>query len=83
MIACKIECLNIIDLIAEYDNDILVQYVAWRFREFEFPEKRFNLKNINVNSAIMDIRCNHGMVHRFLASLPEDVEPIISTEICE
>jgi len=36
MIACKIECLNIVGLIAEYDNDILVQYVASSFHEFKF-----------------------------------------------
>jgi hypothetical protein len=37
MIECKMECLNIIDLIAEYDGDVFVQFVAARFRDFEFP----------------------------------------------
>lgn len=34
MIECKLECLNIIDLIAEYDGDVFVQFIAARFRDF-------------------------------------------------
>lgn len=34
MIECKLECLNIIDLIAEYDSDVFVQFIASRFKEF-------------------------------------------------
>jgi hypothetical protein len=34
MIDCKLECLNIIDLIAEYDGDVFVQFIAARFRDF-------------------------------------------------
>lgn len=34
MIECKLECLNIIDLIAEYDSDVFVQFIASRFKDF-------------------------------------------------
>jgi hypothetical protein len=34
MIECKMECLNIIDLIAEYDGDVFVQFIASRFKDF-------------------------------------------------
>ncbi len=42
MIECKLECLNIIDLIAEYDSDVFVQFIASRLKDFEFPEKSFH-----------------------------------------
>jgi len=32
MIECKMECLNIIDLITEVDNDVFVQFIASRFK---------------------------------------------------
>jgi hypothetical protein len=32
MISCKTECLNIIDLIADLDNDVHVQNIAARFK---------------------------------------------------
>jgi hypothetical protein len=34
MIECKIECLNIIELIAAYDSDVFVQFIASRFKDF-------------------------------------------------
>lgn len=85
MIECKMECLNIIDLIAEYDNDVFVQFIAARYKEFTFPEKKFSLKGLSLNSPILDIRCDHAMVHEFLANLPseESIQPIIDTSICD
>lgn len=85
MIECKMECLNIIDLIAEYDGDVFVQFIASRFRDFEFPEKKFSLKGMFSSSPMLDIKCDHAMVARFLASLPSDdtIQPIIETSIID
>ena len=53
MIDCKIQCLNIIELIANIDNDILVQNIAAKFKTLEFPPKHFNLKSMLANNSIM------------------------------
>jgi hypothetical protein len=85
MIECKLECLNIIDLIAEYDSDVFVQFIASRFKDFEFPEKKFSLKGMFNSSPMLEIKCDHEMVARFLASLPSDdtIQPIIETSIID
>lgn len=85
MIECKLECLNIIDLIAEYDGDVFVQFIASRFRDFEFPEKKFSLKGMFNSSPMLEIKCDHQMVARFLASLPSEdtIQPIIETSIID
>ena len=33
MIECKIQCLNIIELLAYIDNDVFVQNIASKFKE--------------------------------------------------
>ena len=43
MIDCKIQCLNIIQLIAYLDNDVFVQNIAVKFKDLEFPAKKFDL----------------------------------------
>lgn len=53
MIECKMECLKIIDLIAQIDNDVLVQNIAAKFKDLEFSPKRFNLKGMLGNSPIL------------------------------
>ncbi len=85
MIECKLECLNIIDLIAEYDSDVFVQFIASRFRDFEFPEKKFSLKGMFNSTPMLEIKCDHAMVARFLSSLPSDdtIQPIIETSIID
>ena len=34
MIKCKLECLKIIDLIADYDEDLFIQEISKKFQEF-------------------------------------------------
>ena len=47
MIACKMECLNIIELISAYDNDVMVQFLAASFKSTKFPKKKINFNNFN------------------------------------
>lgn len=37
MIKCKLECLKIIELIADYDRDLFVQRLSINFKDFEIP----------------------------------------------
>ena len=46
MIECKIQCLNIIQLIADIDNDIFIQNIAAMFKELSFPAKKFDIKGM-------------------------------------
>ena len=57
MIECKIECLNIIQLIASIDNDVFVQNIAGRFKELDFPTKQLNLEGV-LNSSILEMKCD-------------------------
>lgn len=59
MIECKMECLKIIDLIAQIDNDILVQNIAAKFKDLEFQPKKFNLKGMLGSSPILEIKCDN------------------------
>jgi hypothetical protein len=72
MIDCKIQCLNIIELIADIDNDIMVQNVAAMFKGLKFPPKRFNLKGMINNSSMLEIKCDHELISNFLPSLPTE-----------
>lgn len=70
MISCKIQCLSIIELIADIDNDIMIQGIAARFKELTFPPKKFNLKGMLSNSSMLEIKCDHELIGNFLPSLP-------------
>jgi hypothetical protein len=85
MIDCKIQCLNIIELIADIDNDIMVQNIAAMFKGLKFPPKRFNLKGMINNSSMLEIKCDHELISNFLPSLPteEAIQPIVETSICD
>lgn len=85
MIDCKIQCLNIIELIADIDNDIMVQNVAVMFKSLNFPPKRFNLKGMIGSSSMLEIKCDHELINNFLPTLPteEAIQPIIETSICD
>lgn len=53
MISCKIQCLNIIELIADIDSDIMIQGIATKFKELSFPPKKFNLKGMLTSSSML------------------------------
>ena len=40
MIKCKLQCMNIIQLILDYDLDLDIRYICKHFQEFEFPPKK-------------------------------------------
>ena len=79
------ECLNIIDLIAEIDKDVFIQNIAAKFKEVNFPAKKFNLKAIISSTPILEIRCDHELVRSFLELLPHDetLQPIIETGVVD
>ncbi len=52
MIRCKLECLKIIELIADYDRDLFVQRLSINFKDFEMPEKKRGLQNNNLGSLL-------------------------------
>lgn len=45
------------ELISEYDNDIMVQFLAASFKNMEFPQKKFNLDGIRDAANMMEIKC--------------------------
>lgn len=69
MIDCKIQCLNIIELLSYIDNDVFVQNIAGKFKELEFPPKTFDIKGM-LSSSIMEIKCDDDLVSNFLPTLP-------------
>ena len=70
MIACKMECLNVIELIAHYDNDIMIQFLAASFKDMNFPQKKFSLDGLLNPSQMMEIKCEPELVHSYLGKLP-------------
>ena len=69
MIECKIECLNIIQLIQYIDNDVFVQNIAASFKDLEFAPKKFDLRYM-LGSSIMEIKCDDDLIANFLPNLP-------------
>ena len=57
MIDCKIWCLNIIELLAYIDNDVFVQNIASKFKELQFPPKKFDLNGM-LSSSLLEIKCD-------------------------
>jgi hypothetical protein len=52
MIKCKLECLKIIDLIADYDQDLFVQRLSINFKQFPMPEKKRCLQTEEMGSLL-------------------------------
>ena len=45
MISCKSECLRILNIIVEYDDNISLQIMNKCFRKFELPERQMKIES--------------------------------------
>jgi hypothetical protein len=52
MMDCKQECMNIIQLILDYDLDLSVRITSQFFQKFELPNKKRGLKEDDVNKLL-------------------------------
>ena len=79
MIACKMECLNIIELISAYDNDVMVQFLAASFKGIEFPKKKINFNSFSDSENQMQFKYEPELVDSFLGTLPSEdtLQPIL------
>jgi hypothetical protein len=39
MIKCKNQCMNIIQVILDYDVDLIVRYISKHFQQFQLPKR--------------------------------------------
>jgi len=70
MIRCKLECLKIIELIADYDRDLFVQRLSINFKDFEIPEKKRGL-NSNEMGSLLSLKGDDKISTSFVNTIPD------------
>lgn len=68
---CKMECMNIIQLVLDYDLDLAVRYICKYFQLFEIPSKKRSLKNDD-GSRLLESRIDNELALKFVSGLPRD-----------
>ena len=82
MIKCKLECLKIIDLIADYDRDLFVQRLSINFKDFEIPEKKRGLNSEELGN-LLSLKGHDNISTSFMNTIPDEneMQPLIETNI--
>lgn len=69
MMRCKLACMNIIQLILDYDLDLAVRYNCKYFQSFEMPSKKRLLKNDD-GARLLEMRIDNELAVKFISGLP-------------
>ena len=62
---CKQECMNIIQLILDFDQDLSVRYICKYFQIFEMPTKKRTLVN-DEGSRLLEARVDNELAIKFI-----------------
>ena len=71
MMNCKLECMNIIEQILDYDLDLSVRRTCQSFQSFKMTEK---IRSLKTEASILDQRIDDGSAKEFIEKLPNDQE---------
>lgn len=84
MIRCKLECLKIIELIADYDRDLFVQRLSINFKDFEMPQKKRGLSGQDMGS-LLSLKGDDRISKNFIMTIPDEneLQPLIETNIVD
>lgn len=82
MMKCKLECMNIIQLILDYDLDLSVRYICKHFQNFNMPEKKRALIN-DGNTRILEYKIDNDLASKFIQEIPKDNIQLIESSILE
>lgn len=84
MIRCKLECLKIIELIADYDRDLFVQRLSINFKDFEMPQKKRGLSGQDMGS-LLSLKGDDRISKNFIKTIPDEneLQPLIETNIVD
>ena len=69
MMNCKLECMNIIQLILDYDLDLSIRNTCKFFQEFEMPPRKRALKQDD-KTKLLDERIDNEVATKFIKELP-------------
>ena len=65
MMRCKQECMNIIQLVLDYDLDLSIRSTCQFFQEFEVPEKKRMLKPDD-GQRLLEQRIDNTLAAKFI-----------------
>ena len=65
MMKCKLECMNIIQIILDYDLDLSVRETCKYFQNFEMPPKKRALKNDD-GAKLTEMRIDNELSVKFI-----------------
>lgn len=68
---CKMACMNIIQLVLDYDLDLAVRYNCKYFQSFEMPQKKRLLKNDD-GTRLLEMRIDNDLALKFISGLPRN-----------
>lgn len=69
---CKLECMNIIQLILDYDIDLSVRCICKHFQKFQIPTKKRQLV-VNENSKLLEFKIDDQLAIKFINEIPKDI----------
>jgi len=69
MMKCKEQCMNIIQLILDYDLDLEVTYICKYFQNFTVPSKK---RQLVTDEKLLEQRIDNPLAIKFIEELPRE-----------
>lgn len=65
MMKCKLECMNIIQVILDYDFDLTVRYICKHFQDFQMPVKKRALTE-DEGTRLLEYKVDNELAIKFI-----------------
>ncbi len=80
MMQCKLVCMNIIQLVLDYNPDLIMRYNCNYFQKFEMPPKKRTLVNDD-EPRLLQFKINNELAVKFINGLPRDNMNLVELSI--
>jgi hypothetical protein len=80
MMKCKLECMNIIQVILDYDFDLTVRYICKHFQDFELPLKKRALTE-DEGTRLLEYKVDNELAIKFIEEMPKDNIQLVEISI--
>jgi hypothetical protein len=70
MMRCKLECMNIIQLILDYDLDLAVRNICKHFQSFAMPLRKRSLIT-DGSTRLLEYKIDNELAKKFIQEIPK------------
>lgn len=82
MMRCKLECMNIIQLILDYDLDLAVRNICKHFQSFEMPERKRALIS-DGSTRLLEYKIDNELAKKFVQEIPRANIELVESSILQ